>query len=90
MIERLVNLVFADWETVKSHLLKIGIEITEVDNTQVCINPDNPSFKVGFDWETLDVFTRGHQLQFLLFGGRMFLDLKSTIEQKYKEKKASL
>jgi hypothetical protein len=84
---RLVELVFSDWKTVKSFLVKQGIKITETEDTQVCENPNFPNFRVGFDWETLDYFTRGHQLQFIFFRGLHFFELVRLIEKKYKELK---
>jgi hypothetical protein len=85
MIDKLVELCFSDWQMVKTWLQKQEIEIEETD-TIVCKNPKH-GITVGFDWDTLDLFTRGHQLQFLLFGGRHFLELSTLIEKRYRERK---
>lgn len=85
IMDKLVELCFSDWQTVKEWLLKQEIEIVESD-TIVCKNP-NHGITVGFDWDTLDLFTRGHQLQFLLFGGMCFLELSTLIEKRYRKRK---
>jgi hypothetical protein len=34
------------------------------------------------DWEVMDYFTRGHQLQFIFFKGLHFFDLVTLTEKK--------
>jgi hypothetical protein len=84
--ERLAELCFSDWKVVKKWLLRQDISIEEVDGVIRCHNP-NHNIVVGFDWGSLDYFTRGYQLQFILFGGKHFFELSPFIEKLYKTKK---
>ena len=67
--KRIVELVFSDWKIVKSFLLKLKFEIVETDQGQII---QTKLMKVGFNWESLDFYTRATQLGFILHGGRGF------------------
>ncbi|GEM_PF-6218355 len=84
MIEVLTGMCFSDFPTVKKWLKNQGITLIETEFTCICKNP-NHNITVGFDWESLDYYTRGTQLQMVLFGGYHFFDLTSSIQSNYKQ-----
>jgi hypothetical protein len=86
MIDRLVDLVFSEWKDVKIFLETQQVTIEDQGTTYVCFN-SNHNITVGFNWETLDIYTRGHQLQFILFGGRHFIELNTAISNRYQQLK---
>jgi hypothetical protein len=85
MKQTLVDLIFSDWDVVKTFLLKHQIQIETINGVTRCQSP-NHTITSGFNWDTLDIYTRGHQLQFLLFGGRQFLELNTMIEIEYRKR----
>jgi hypothetical protein len=87
MKEIIVEMCFSDWETVQKWLTKHGVLIEEKHGTTICKSPNHP-IPVGFDWASLDYFTRAIQLQFIFFGGRYFLEgIDKLISEKYKSSK---
>jgi hypothetical protein len=86
-INRIVELVFSDWDVVKSFLKATGYHIIESNHSQTI---QTPLMKVGFDWEALDFYTRATQLGFILHGGRGFSEypnLDKLINLEYKRSK---
>jgi len=72
------DIVVQEWLEAKGHLV-------ENDSGSMVVKSPNHKCVVGFNWNTLDCYTRLTQLNFAVFGGHHFIDATKLVTKKYKE-----
>ena len=81
---QIVEYVFKPLNEVEQWLKSFGFDVTTTDQQTTVKSPFHNA-TCGFHWDSIDYYTRGHQLNFCFFAGAIYLPTTNLIEQKWKE-----
>lgn len=81
---QIVENVFKPIDEVTKWLESFEMIVTTTDELTTVKSPLHNA-TTGFHWDSLDYFTRGHELNFCFFAGVLYLPTTKLIEQKWKE-----